>query len=167
MSVLSCYLMPHPPIMVEEVGGRETQKIVSSIKAAKTVGQEIKELSPDTIVIISPHGPIFYDALCIYDFLLKGSLASFGAPEVDMEFERDDDLINEILRRAKKSNIPVVTSSQARIPRHGFKEQLDHGVTVPMHFIVKYSSDFKLLSLAFGMLPYEDLYALEHLFQNR
>ena len=55
MSVLSCYLMPHPPIMVEEVGGRETQKIVSSIKAAKTVGQEIKELSPDTIVIISPH----------------------------------------------------------------------------------------------------------------
>ncbi len=159
MGILSCYLLPHPPIMVEEVGGRETQKVVSSVKAANTVGKEIQELSPDTLVIISPHGPIFYDAICIYDFPLKGSLASFGAPQVKMEFDRDDDLTNEILRRAKQNNIAAVTSGEAKIFKHGFREQLDHGVTVPLNFIVKHSNDFKLLPMAFGMLPYEDLYA--------
>lgn len=80
MAILSCYLMPHPAIMIEEVGGRETQKVAASVKAADTVAREIKELAPDTIVIISPHGPVFYDALCIYDFPLRGSLADFGYP---------------------------------------------------------------------------------------
>ena len=166
MSILSCYLLPHPPIMIEEVGGRETQKVVSSVKAANIVGKEIQELSPDTLVIISPHGPVFYDALCIYDFPLKGSLAAFGAPQVKMEFDRDDDLKNEILRRAKQNNIPVVTSGEAKVYKHGFREQLDHGVTVPMNFILKYSSDFKLLPLAFGMLTYEELYAFGKLIKE-
>jgi AmmeMemoRadiSam system protein A len=148
------------------VGGRETQKVISSVKAADTVGKEIQELSPDTLVIISPHGPIFYDAICVYDFPLKGSLAAFGAPQVKMKFDRDDDLKNEILKRARKNNIPVVTSGEAKVFKHGFREQLDHGVTVPMNFIVKHSTEFKLLPISFGMLPYEDLYAFGKLIKE-
>ncbi|MDD4569563.1 MAG: AmmeMemoRadiSam system protein B, partial [Tepidanaerobacteraceae bacterium] len=159
MGILSCYQLPHPPIMVEEVGGRETQKIVSSIEAANMVGREIKELSPDTLVIISPHGPIFADAICIYDFPLKGNLSSFGAPEVRMEYNADEDLKDEIIHRAQQSNIPAIKSSEIKLSSYGFGEQLDHGVTVPMYFINKFSSNFKLLPLAFGMLPYEELYA--------
>lgn len=166
MGILSCYLMPHPAIMVEEVGGKETQKVVSSVKAANTVGKEIQQLSPDTVVIISPHGPVFYDALCIYDFPLKGSLASFGAPQVKIEFGCDNDLANEILKRARQNNIPAVTSREANILKHGFREVLDYGVTVPLNFIAEYSSDFKLLPLAFGMLPYEDLYAFGKLIKE-
>lgn len=166
MGILSCYLMPHPAIMIEEVGGRETQKVSSSVKAAYTVAREIKELSPDTIVIISPHGPVFYDAICVYDFELKGSLADFGAPQVKIEFDRDDDLKEEILKRADKKNIPVTTSSKARFFNYGFREKLDHGVTVPLYFVSKHFTDFKLLPIAFGMLPYEDLYAFGKLIQD-
>jgi len=152
--------------MIEEVGGKETQKVTSSVKAADTVAREIKQLSPDTIVIISPHGPAIYDALCIYDFPLRGSLASFQAPQIKMEFVRDDDLKNEILKRAEQNNIPVTTSSKARFFTHGFREQLDHGVTVPLNFIIKHFTDFKLLPLVFGMLPYEDLYAFGKLIKE-
>ncbi|NLZ52525.1 MAG: AmmeMemoRadiSam system protein A [Thermoanaerobacteraceae bacterium] len=166
MGILSCYLMPHPAIMIEEVGGRETQKVASSVKAADTVAKEIKQLSPDTIVIISPHGPVFYDALCIYDFPLKGSLADFGAPQIKMEFACDDDLKKEILKRAEQNNIPVTTSGKARFFSHGFREKLDHGVTVPLNFIIKHSTNFKLLAIAFGMLPYEDLYAFGKLIKE-
>lgn len=166
MSVLSGYLMPHPPIMVEEVGGKEAQKVISSINAANTVGKEIAELSPDTIVIISPHGPIFADALCIYDFNLKGSLASFSAPEVKMSFERDADLADEVRERANRHGISTVTTSEVGVWKYGFKEELDHGVIVPMYFITKYSSNFKLMPLSFGMLPYEDLYEFGKLIQE-
>jgi len=164
MGILSCYLMPHPAIMIEEVGGKETQKVTSSVKAADTVASELKQLSPDTIVIISPHGPVFYDALCIYDFPLKGSLADFGAPQIKMEFIRDDDLKNEILKRAEEKDIPAVTSTNANFS--GFREKLDHGVTVPLYFITKHFTKFKLLPIAFAMLPYEDLYAFGKLIRE-
>ncbi len=166
MSVLSGYLMPHPPIMIEEVGGKEARKVISSINAANTVGSEIAKLSPDTVVIISPHGPIFADALCIYDFSLKGSLASFGAPEVKMSFERDAELADEVRERANRRGISTVTTSEVGIWKYGFKEELDHGVIVPMYFIAKYSSNFKLMPLSFGMLPYEDLYEFGKLIQE-
>ena len=35
-----------------------------------------------------------------------------------------------------------------------------------MNFILKYSSDFKLLPLAFGMLTYEELYAFGKLIKE-
>lgn len=160
MTVASAYLMPHPPIMVEEVGGRETQKIKATIQAAEEVGREIEKLSPDTLVIISPHGPVFQDAICIYDFPLKGDLANFHAPEVSMEFSSDEDLKREIIKRAKTRKIPVVKSSDVGVSKYGFREQLDHGVTVPMHFISQAASEFRLLPMAFGMLPYEELYIM-------
>lgn len=166
MGVVSCYLMPHPPIMVKEVGGGETEKVASSIAACESAGRRIKDLAPDTVVIISPHGPVFQDAVCIYDFPLKGSLSSFGAPGVKMEFEADEELKEEIIKRASERNLPAVKSSGVNISRYGIKETLDHGVLVPMYFITKSASGFKLLPLAFGMLPYEDLYAFGKVIQE-
>jgi len=166
MGIVSCYLMPHPAIMIEDVGGRETQKVISSVKAADTVAREIKELAPDTIVIISPHGPVFYDALCIYDFPLKGSLADFRAPQIKMEFVRDDDLKAELLKRAENRRIPVTTSGKASFLGFGSRKQLDHGVTVPMYFVTRHFTNFKLLPIAYGFLPFEDLYAFGKLIQE-
>ena len=93
MSILSCYLLPHPAIMIEEVGGRETQKVISSVKAADTVGKEIQELSHGYSGnnIPTVH---FYDAICVYDFPLRAVLQLL-APQVKMKFDRDD-IENEI-----------------------------------------------------------------------
>ncbi|MDN5301032.1 MAG: hypothetical protein PWQ60_546 [Thermoanaerobacteraceae bacterium] len=159
MGILSAYLMPHPPIMVKEVGGRETQRTTSSIEAAKEVGREIRELAPDTLVLISPHGPVFQDAVCIYDFPLKGSLSSFGAPGVKMEFQSDEDLKREICEIAQKKGIPAVKSSEIHLSRYGTRQELDHGIMVPIYFVTQFTSSFKLLPMAYGLLPYEDLYA--------
>lgn len=159
MGVLACYLMPHPPIMVDEVGGKETKNVKSTIEAAKAVGKEIKQLKPDTIIIISPHGPIFQDAVCLYDFPLKGNLSGFGASEVSMAFEPDDLLKREIIKKASKIGLNAVKSSDVVISGYGIKETLDWGVIVPLYFVTQYSKDFMLLPMAFGMMSYEDLYA--------
>lgn len=158
MGIKACYVLPHPPIMVQEVGGLETRRVKASIKAAEEVAREIRDISPDTVVIVSPHGPVFQDALCVYDFPLKGSLESFKAPEVSMEFSPDGDLKQEILKRAREVNIPTVMSGDVQIRKYGFEERLDHGVIVPMYFVNQFASGFNLLPLAFGMLPYEELY---------
>ena len=166
MGIVSAFQLPHPPIMVEEVGGIETKKVKKSIEAANRVGREIKELAPETIVIISSHGPVFTDAICIYDYPLKGYLSSFNAPEVELSFAADEDLKKDILKRSEKYDIPVVRSGEINITRYGFREELDHGVMVPMYFINKFTSNFKLLPIAFGMLPYEDLYSFGKLIKE-
>lgn len=158
MGVTSCYLMPHPPIMVPEVGGEESKVVEDSINAAKKVGKDIKKLSPDTVIVISPHGPVFQDAICIYDFPLKGSLSNFMAPEVDLKFEIDRELMEKIIFLSKEERIPVVTSDEVNISRFGFLEKLDHGVVVPLYFVNKFKSDFDLIAMTYGMLPYKELY---------
>ena len=125
-----------------------------------------KRASPETIVIISSHGPVFTDAICIYDYPLKGNLSSFNAPEVELSFAADEDLKKDILKRSEKYDIPVVRSGEINITRYGFREELDHGVMVPMYFINKFTSNFKLLPIAFGMLPYEDLYSFGKLIKE-
>lgn len=157
--ILDAFLMPHPAIMLEEVGGRETEKVKASVRAAEKVGEKISRIKPDTIVIISPHGPVFQDALCLYDYELKGSFASFGTPEVQRHFIRDSELAEEIIKKASENAIPVVRTSSINLALYGIKRELDHGVMVPMYFVTKYTTDFKLLPIAFGMLSYEDLYA--------
>lgn len=166
MSILSCYLMPHPPIMVPEVGKSQSKIVQDSIESAETIGKEIKDLSPDTVIVISPHGPVFQDAICLYDFPLKGSLAGFRAPEINLEYETDDKLKEEILSLSKAEKIPVVTSKTVYLERFGFPRELDHGVLVPLYFIDKYTSNFNLIAMAFGMLPYEELYAFGKLLQK-
>lgn len=158
MSLERCYLMPHPPIMIPEVGGKEINKVAATIEAAKRVGREIQKISPDTIIIISPHGPVFSDAICIYDFPLKGDLASFRAPEVTLNFKSDPELLKEIIQLSKEHKIPAISSRKIHISRFGLKEEIDHGVMIPMYFIDKFAKGFQLLPLAFGMLSYEKLY---------
>nr|PZN03867.1 MAG: AMMECR1 domain-containing protein [Bacillota bacterium] len=159
MGIVGGFLMPHPPIMVQEVGGDETRKVRSSVEAAHRAGEEIRQLSPDAVVLISPHGPVFRDAICLYDFPLRGSFASFGVPGLKLELEADEELREEIIRRAEKIGIPAVKSSSIRLYRFGIRKELDHGALVPLYFITRHAADFKLVPLAFGMLPYEELYA--------
>jgi AmmeMemoRadiSam system protein A len=158
MGIVSCYLMPHPPIMLEEVGGKEVNKVKNTVKAAIHVGKEIKQLKPDTVIVISPHGPILQDAVCLYDFPLKGNFASFGAREVSMKFDPDDQLKDKIIKTASLKGLSAVKSSDVRLSMYGIKETLDWGVMVPLYFVSQYTSNFKLLPMAFGMIPYRDLY---------
>ncbi len=69
-TLLSCYLMPHPPIIVPEVGRGEEKKIQKTIDSLNTVSGSIKEKKPDTIVVVTPHGYVFRDAVAVTVFLV-------------------------------------------------------------------------------------------------
>jgi aromatic ring-opening dioxygenase LigB subunit len=57
MSIISTYLVPHPPLIFPEIGRGEERKIETTIKAYRDVAAEIAEIDPDTIVLLSPHAP--------------------------------------------------------------------------------------------------------------
>ena len=61
------YLMPHPPIIVPNIGKGEELKLYQTSLACYDIAQEIATKEPETIIIVTPHGPMFSDAISISD----------------------------------------------------------------------------------------------------
>jgi aromatic ring-opening dioxygenase LigB subunit len=59
MSIVAAFIMPHPPIILKEIGGGEEIKIQKTIYACEEIAKKISEIKPDTIVLISPHAIIY------------------------------------------------------------------------------------------------------------
>jgi MEMO1 family protein len=158
--LLKVFLMPHPPIMVNEVGKGREEEVNKTISAAMAVSNEIKELKPDTVIIVvPPHGPAFGDAISINtDKVLTGSLSNFGAPKVEFEYNVDMELTNIIMRNSAINKIPIVPVDLDSSKRYKISNKLDHGSMVPLYFIGKEYKEFKLVHITYGLLSHEDLY---------
>ncbi|MGL5512842.1 MAG: AmmeMemoRadiSam system protein B, partial [Sporomusa sp.] len=64
-NLVGCALMPHPPLMIPEVGKAELKAIKTTVETANQVAGMLQQGNPQTVVIISPHGPIFEDSVAV------------------------------------------------------------------------------------------------------
>ena len=120
--------MPHPPIIIPEVGHGEEKKIKNTYDACESIGREIAEIKPEVIIIVTPHGTMFSDAIALsFENSISGSLKQFGAPQVSMNFEIDMDLTQEIMVRAGNSNIQTIKATGSTLKQYGREYELDHG----------------------------------------
>lgn len=158
-NLLGAYLFPHPPIILEEIGMGEEVKAKKTIEGVKILSRDIKEKSPSTIIIITPHGPLFRDAIAIsVEDSLNGNFSKFGHSELTFSFKNDLKLIKGIIKNSSNTKIKIVEvgSDSSRI--YNIDNQLDHGALVPLYFVNKEYSDYKLIHITYGILPPEDLY---------
>lgn len=168
MSVLGAYIVPHPPLIIPEVGGGREKEIQKTIDSYDAVAREIAELKPDTIVVISPHTALYADYFHISPGKkAHGDMSSFGAPNVAMEVTYDHDLAMTISGESTAMGIPSGTQGEQ-------DPDLDHATFIPLYFVNKYYSDYKTVRCGFsGMGPKEHLlfgraikYAAEDLDRN-
>ena len=83
MGLLKAFVVPHPPLIIKEVGKGKENQVIKTINAYKRVAEEISYLKPDTIIISSPHAQMYNDYFHISpNNKATGSFISFGAPEV-------------------------------------------------------------------------------------
>jgi AmmeMemoRadiSam system protein A len=158
-NLVACALLPHPPIMVPEVGGEELAKVEATVSAVKAAAERIKEHNPQTIVLITPHGPVFQDAVSISIHpRLKGNLAAFGVPEVNLGFETDGLLIKHIIRKAERLGVNLLELTDEVAKNYRLQLSLDHGALVPLYYLHQAGFKGQLVHLSIGMLPYEEMY---------
>jgi len=158
-TIRAFYTMPHPPIVVPEVGRGEEKKIKSTSDAFDKVAEEIASLDIDTIIIVTPHGPLFSDAVALScDDNIKGDLGKFRAPQVTFNQEINTSLTEKIMELAEEVGILAAEITKKSAKRYGIDYELDHGVMVPLYFINKKSSNYKLVHITYGMLPKLQLY---------
>ena len=154
-----CALMPHPPIMIPEVGKSELDKVKNTVASAQLAAKTIKEQNPQTIILITPHGPVFEDAASISIHpRLKGNFGAFGVPEVFLGFETDDLLIRQILKKTELLGINLVELTDDMAKNHCLKLELDHGALVPLYYLSKAGFKGQLIHISVGMLSYEEMY---------
>ncbi|HHV42909.1 MAG TPA: AmmeMemoRadiSam system protein A [Clostridiaceae bacterium] len=132
MSLLSAYIMPHPPLAVPAVGRGSERGIPATMAAYYKVGSEIARQDPDTIIIVSPHAPTYADCFQIISGESEQmSLASFGAEKPILTMEYDRPLSTLIARHAQDNNIPVRLWTRDKGPAI----RVDHGSFVPLYFV--------------------------------
>ena len=139
MSIVAAFMVPHPPMIIPEVGRGSENQIEKTIRAYEKVADEIAALKPETIIISSPHSIMYSDYFHISPGArATGSFADFGAPQVKFNIDYDEELVNLLTSRAEASHFPAGTLGEKR-------PELDHGTMVPLWFILKKYKDFKLV----------------------
>ena len=61
MGFVAGFMVPHPPMIVPDVGRGSEAQIEETTRAYERVAEEIARLEPDTIVITSPHSIMYAD----------------------------------------------------------------------------------------------------------
>ncbi len=147
MKILGAFMVPHPPLIVDEIGQDDIKEIQKTYDSYIEVAKEIENLKPDTIIISSPHAPLYRD----YFYLPSGeygtgSFGRFGAPEIKFNEKYDIELIDEIEKLSKEKNFPC-----GRVNN----EELDHGTMVPLYFINKFFKDYNLVVVGLSGISLE------------
>lgn len=159
-------LVPHPPILIPAVGGEESQRVQTTRDSLLRLTTELRERDPEVVVIISPHGPVFSDAIAIHRLAsISGDLGDFGAPDLSFTVEIDQALGDLAVAEARAAGIPLapVTPEWAA---EWEAERLDHGTMVPLYFLQEAGWTGPILPIAMGMLPPVQLYAFGQALQR-
>ena len=154
MSLQGFYLLPHPPIVLPEVGRGEEKKISNTSNSMHKVGKEISQKAPSTIILVTPHGVMFEDAIALsYEDKISGNLKNFGVSKVSMSLEINKPLTRKIYELASKEGISSILVTNYNTPI-----SLDHGALVPLYFINKYYTNYKFVHITYATLSDNDLY---------
>jgi len=146
--VFGC-IVPHPPLMVPDVGRGQERAISLTMDAMEMVNGKLASRQPEIALIISPHGKSHEHAMGILTAAsCTGDMHGWGARGPATRFNNDPELVKLIMREAKASDIPVKS-----IGEHGY--ELDHGVMAPMHYLLSAVEKLPLVPLTFSWLPLE------------
>lgn len=157
--IKAAFLMPHPPILLETVGKGAEKECEGLIAGLNEIAQQIKAIAPKTIIVITPHGPVFSDGIAIgYDDHLQGDLTQFGFPEVSIEKENSKIIVDKIIYESSHIDVPCLKLNDANCEYFNISKSLDHGVIVPLKFVDEHYSDYKLIHITYGLFSSHKLY---------
>ena len=146
MSVIAAYMVPHPPMIVPQVGRGGEKQILKTIQAYETVAAEIAEIRPETIIVTSPHAVMYADYFHISPGKqATGDFGRFRAPEVSFRVRYDTELVKAVCGLAKEKDFPAGELGER-------DRQLDHGTMVPLYFVEQQYQDYQLVRIGLSGL---------------
>lgn len=149
MALVGCFVTPHPPIIIPDIGGGREREAEPTVLAMQAIGDRMAALEPETIVLLSPHAPTSPRQMGVsMASSYHGSFAYFRAPQVRVDVEGDMETARALLEAASKRGIPVTSTGSGRQAL-----DLDHGAMVPLFFAMRgLAKPIRLVVLSFSGL---------------
>jgi AmmeMemoRadiSam system protein A/AmmeMemoRadiSam system protein B len=157
MSLQSAVMVPHPPLIIPQVGRGQEKAIQDTIHAYRKAAELIASGRPDTVIVITPHSVLYGDYFHISPGTsAKGSLAQFHAGDVQLEVAYDAPYVAELCRRADACELQAGTLGER-------DKKLDHAAMVPLCFLRDAfggAIPCKIVRIGLSGLSYPDHYKL-------
>lgn len=131
MNITHAVAVPHPPLILPEVGRGGEAPIAETTAAYIKAAEFIRDSDPETVVITTPHSVMYADWFHISPGnSASGDFSAYRAPEVKITAVYDTVLAGEICRLARKDAFPAGTEGEK-------DSALDHAVMIPLYFLKK------------------------------
>lgn len=159
MSVVFGGVTPHPPLLIPEIGKEALGRVRSSQECLRLFSKRLVEARPELLLMVTPHGPVFHDALSIFTVSkFKGDFRQFGVPQVKLEADNWIPLARRIVSEAQNSSFPLMELDEMSIYRLRLTPLLDHATMVPLFYFQEAGLSVPIVLISIGMLPYKELY---------
>jgi AmmeMemoRadiSam system protein A len=157
-------LLPHPPVLVPSVGQGREHDAQPTLDAMNRMAKIVADWQPETVVLVSPHAPIFQDFVFFYEPIaqkgvLKGALRAFGDTH-EHRWPWDGALQQHILDRLAALAIDAGPLGVSDMKRFNIEPDLDHGALVPLHFLSQSGVPFQLVVLASAGIDAQQLFTV-------
>lgn len=147
MGIVAAYAVPHPPLIVPAVGRGQERAIQDTVDAYREVARRIAAHAPDTIVVVSPHAPLFRDCFHVSTGEAgHGDMGRFGAWDASVTVPYDGAMGASIAACARKHTVPLCGSGM----RDG---ELDHATFVPLHFVNEAYTGYEVVRIVRACRP--------------
>lgn len=147
MTLVLGAITPHPPLILSSIGKDKAKQLAKTTKAFHVLEEEFYAVKPDTVIIISPHGPFSPDS---FSFNLAqhytSDMKAFGDISTHLSFSADFELITRLRACARASHIPVHLAHE---------ENIDYGAIIPLSFLLRHLPDTKIIPVNYSHLDYE------------
>ena len=154
MSVTGAVIVPHPPLLLPEVGRGREREVQDTLDAYRAAARRAADWKPGLLVLFSPHAPMYAD----YFHIAPGKtgrwdMASFGAPQVRLEAAYDEEFREALTARAEAAGLRAGPLGDR--PQHQ-----DHGTAVPLYFLREAGLDCPIVRIGLSGFPPLAHYAL-------
>lgn len=122
MSLVYSVFVPHPPLLVPEVGRGEERRCQASLDAYREIARRLSQAEVETVILVSPHAQLTKAGITLtIEDRVQGDFSQFGAGQVNLSFASDVGII-ALFKEHLSGVVPV---------RGG----IDHGAFVPLYFL--------------------------------
>jgi len=145
MPIVFSAIVPHPPVLVPEIGKDNLEKIAKTADALVELEQALYAAKPESLVVIAPSEKILDDAFNInFNPNYTATFKKFGDFTVEFKYRSDYLTIQEI-RAGDESHtqVPIVLTSE---------EELGHEFSVPLFALTSHLKDLPVIPITYSKL---------------
>ncbi|HBC44490.1 MAG: hypothetical protein UU95_C0003G0004 [Parcubacteria group bacterium GW2011_GWC2_42_12] len=157
MSIIFSAIVPHPPILIPAIGKENLEQLKATADSYSELEQDLYATQAETIIIISPHGPLQESAFSLnLSQEFYGDFKDFGDLTTKFNLRGDIGLAHKI-KEKMEAVAPLQLVSEAR---------LDHGTSIPLYLLTQHLPKIKIIPLYYSGLDLTAHYNIGQMIKN-